>query len=361
MRHPTDGTLRRLLDEPDGVADADREHVAGCQACLSGLAAVRKDAEAVGAALRFEVAPDVDEGWRRLSRAAAADEPRRVAAARASRWRAWLRSPVAAVAGAAAILTGVGAAAAADWLQVFRTERVAPVTISQADFLQLPELSAYGEVDIKEKADRRAVPDADAAREATGLPVPLVADPPRGVTGEPTFQVGDKVSATFTFSTSKAARTAEAVGEKLPPPPPGLDGSRFRLTAGPGLVAIWSEARGVPALMVGRAVAPRAYSSGVPFETARDYLLAMPGLPETVASQLRGFSGQGTTLPLVVKAWKQTTRTADVNGVPGTVLTTRDGVMAGVLWVDGGFVTGVVGSLSADEVLAVARGLRWEP
>ena len=29
MRHPTEGLLRRLVDEPAGVADADREHVAG--------------------------------------------------------------------------------------------------------------------------------------------------------------------------------------------------------------------------------------------------------------------------------------------------------------------------------------------
>ncbi len=41
MRHPNDGTLRRLVDEPAGVADADREHVAGCPVCLSGLAAAQ--------------------------------------------------------------------------------------------------------------------------------------------------------------------------------------------------------------------------------------------------------------------------------------------------------------------------------
>jgi hypothetical protein len=30
-----------------------------------------------------------------------------------------------------------------------------------------------------------------------------------------------------------------------------------------------------------------------------------------------------------------------------------------VVWVDDGIVTAVAGSLSADEVLSVARGLRW--
>ena len=43
MRHPTEGVLRRLLDEPAGVADADRQHVADCQRCLGGLTAMRED------------------------------------------------------------------------------------------------------------------------------------------------------------------------------------------------------------------------------------------------------------------------------------------------------------------------------
>jgi hypothetical protein len=179
------------------------------------------------------------------------------------------------------------------------------------------------------------------------------------VTSEPTYQVGDQVSAVFTFSTEKAARATEAVGETLPPPPPGLDGSQFRLVAGPGLAAVWSEARGLPALIVTRAVAPTGFSSGIPFETARDYLLTLPSLSEDVATQLRSFSGDGTTLPLPVAASELETSSADVGGVPATVFTSRDGTMAGVIWVDDGVVTAVAGSLSADEVLSVARGLRY--
>ena len=162
----------------------------------------------------------------------------------------------------------------------------------------------------------------------------------------------------FTFSAEKAARAAAAAGETLPPPPEGLDGSQFRLVAGPGLVTVWSEARGLPALIVARAVAPTVESSGIPFETARDYLLALPGLPEDVASQLRSLSGDGTTLPLPVPAGLVTSSATDVDGVPATMLTSRDGAMAGVVWVDDGIVTAVAGSLSADEVLSVARELR---
>ena len=51
MRHPTDGTLRRLLDEPAGVADTDRAHVAECPVCLTQLAATRSDAAFAESAL----------------------------------------------------------------------------------------------------------------------------------------------------------------------------------------------------------------------------------------------------------------------------------------------------------------------
>ena len=69
MRHPSDGTLRRLVDEPDGVADPDREHVAGCPECLSGLAAAQEDAALTSAAFELDVTSDVDAAWQRLSHA----------------------------------------------------------------------------------------------------------------------------------------------------------------------------------------------------------------------------------------------------------------------------------------------------
>jgi hypothetical protein len=360
MRHPTDGTLRRLLDEPAGVADADREHIAGCPVCLSGLAAAQQDAAATAAALDVEPAVDVDAGWNRLSHAVAVAERGRVpAGAPVRRWRAALRSPVIAVVGVVALLTGAGAAAAADWLPIFRTEQIAPITIAQADLVKLPDLSAYGDLKVIEEPDVREVADAAAAEKATGLTVPRVGELPRGVTGEPTFQVGGPAKAVFTFSVEKAAQTATAVGETLPPPPPGLDGSQVSLAAGPGVAEVWPSGSGAPALIVGRVVAPTAsYSSGLEFETARDYLLSLPGLPEDVAAQLRSLSGDGTTLPLPVNAGELTSSAAEVGGLPATVLTSRDGLLAGVVWVDDGVVTAVAGSLSADEVLSVARGLR---
>ena len=364
MRHPTEGVLRRLLDEPAGVASSDREHVAGCPQCLGGLAEMREDAAVVDAALATEGADvDVTAAWRRLSTAAPATGPARAAAraaapARAGRSRAVLRRPVVAALAVALVLTGAGTAAAGGWLQIFRTEQIAPLSLSTADLVALPDLSAYGDVAVTREADVHPVADAADAAAETGLDVPRVAALPRGVSGEPVYQVGGKVSATFTFSADRAARAAAETGKTLPTPPAGLDGSHVRLVAGPGSAQVWSSSAGAPALVVGRAVAPTAFSSGVPFATVRDYLLSLPGLPADVAAQLRTFTGDGSTLPLPVPADQVTTSSAQVDGRSATVLTSRDRTMAAVVWVDDGVVTAVAGSLDADEVLSVARDLR---
>ncbi len=356
-RHPGDGTLRRLVDEPAGVADADRAHVAGCPTCLDGLAAARTDATAAAAALSSSAVPDVDRAWRRFTASAGSTSPA-PAPARSRRRPSLRRSPVAAALGVALVLGGAGAAAAADWLEIFQVDQVAAVEVQTGDLVALPDLSAFGDLQVVDEPEVQQVADAAAAAQLTGLDVPEVATLPDGVTGEPQFMAGGQVVAEFTFSADRAAQAAAEAGQTLPPPPAGLDGSRFRLVAGPGLAEVWNSSTGLPALVVARVTAPTAYSSGVPFETVRDYLLELPGLPDGLAEQLRAFTADGSTLPLPVPAELVTTSTAEVDGHEATVLESRDGAMTGAVWVEDGVVTGVAGSLSEDEVLTVARGLR---
>ena len=356
MRHPTEGVLRRLLDEPSGVADADRSHVADCPQCLGGLAATREDAALVDTALTTEAHVDVDAAWRRLSAAGPATGPAPVRP-RTQRSTGFLRRPAVAALAVAVVLGGAGTAAANDWLQIFRTEKVAPVSITTADLVALPDLSAYGDLALSGDPAVHEVPDAATAAAESGLDVPEVTDLPDGISGEPVYSVGSEVSATFTFSAERAARAATDAGEALPPVPPGLDGSSVRLDAGPGVAQVWSSSSGAPGLLVGRAAAPTAFSSGVPFETVRDYLLSLPGLPDDVAAQLRTFAADGSTLPLPVPADQVTTRSAEVDGAPATVLTTRDRALAAVVWVDDSVVTVVAGSLDDSEVLTIARDL----
>ena len=354
MRHPTEGVLRRLLDEPAGVSDADRHHVGDCPTCLAELAVVRDDAALVGAAMADTAGDlDTDAAWRRLSTAA---QPRCAPVVpRRSRVRELVRRPAVAGLAVALVLTGAGTAAANDWLKIFSAEQIAPVSISAADLVALPDLSSYGDLVISQEPDVHQVADLAAAERETGLDLPRVAELPRGVSGEPELQVGSQVVATFTFDAERAARAA---GEPLPPAPPGVDGASVRLVAGPGAAQVWRSDAGLPALVVGRATAPTAFSDGVPFEVLRDHLLSLPGLPDDVAAQLRTFTADGATLPLPVPSDEIRTSSAQVGDARATVLTSRDRALAAVVWVADGEVTAVAGSLDVDELLTVARGLR---
>jgi hypothetical protein len=256
------------------------------------------------------------------------------------------------------VLSGAGVAAANDWLPIFRTEQIAPVDVTASDLVAVPDLTAYGDVEVTGDGDLRPVADAATAEAETGLDVPQVGDLPEGVTGEPALQVADQVTATFTFSAERAAESAAQTGQPLPAPPPGLDGSQIRITAGPGVAQLWTRSGDLPTLVVGRAVAPTVLSDSVRFTAVRDYLLSLPGLSPELTQQLRTLSADGSTLPLPVPADLATSEPAEVNGLPATVITANNGLLAGVVWVDDGVVTAVIGSVGADEALAVARELR---
>jgi hypothetical protein len=363
MRHPIDGVLRRLLDEPAGVATADADHVAGCERCLDELSAIRDDADVVDGALADGVSANVDvdvgAAWQRLSAAPAGVRTSTVTPLRRGRSRRSLRRPVVAVVAAALLMTGAGAAAANGWFEIFRTERIAPMRVDLADLNALPDLRAYGNVVVEGDSNVHAVPDAATAAEETGLDVPEVTNLPPGTSGQATYQVVGELSVTFTFSAERATDAAAAAGEEPPPVPAELDGTRIRLVAGPGVAVIWPHASGVPAVIVGRAVAPTASSSsGVAFDAMRDYLLSLPGVPDDVAAMLSTINADASTLPLPVPADHVTTSSTEVGGEPATVFTTRDGAMAAVTWVHDGMMSVVVGPLGADEVVAIARGVR---
>lgn len=349
MRHPGEGVIRRLLDEPSGVGDDARAHIDACDVCRRAAATIRHDADRVQAALVTDEAIDVDveAGWRRLAASAAAPA-RTLATPRDRRWRRALRQPVAACVAAAVVTSGAAVAAANDWLPIFRSEEVQSVAFDLADINAMPDLRDYGDVVVEGEPDVRLVGSAAAAEAATGLDVPEVARLPRGVRGVPTYRVGDEVTVTFTYAS-----------DGNPPPPPGLAGTQVRLVAGPGVASVWASAGGVPALIAARAVAPRAYSSsGASFEMLRDHLLSLPDLPDDVAAALRTFNSDGSTLPIPVPEQRFDASSAEVQGHEATVLVSRDGLLAAVTWVDDGELNVVAGALDADEVLSVARALQ---
>ncbi len=171
MRHPTDGTLRRLMDEPAGVADADREHAAGCPVCLSRLAAAQEDAAAAGAAL------DVDLDRRRglgVAAPVARDRRRRRRGRRASgrirrRWRTALRSPAVAASASSQCWSGPVPWPPPTGCRSSAPSGSRPVAITRADLVELPDLSAYGDLEVTERPTSARSPTPPPRRRRPGF------------------------------------------------------------------------------------------------------------------------------------------------------------------------------------------------
>jgi hypothetical protein len=390
MGHMTDGVLRRYLDEPAAVSDADRDHLATCSRCDGDLRQAAQDRDIVltlldsgasaaenqqSAGILSAVSAgtvNLDGAWSSItSRLASADvvTTGRGGATPVSidRRRGWsrLRHPVAvALTAGVVVIGGTAAAAAADWFPIFHTEHVAPLSVSMQDVSSLSSLSGltrltdYGDLTLPSDSGPAQVPDATTAQRRTGVAPPQVASLPVGVEGKPSYYVIGHKSATFTFSAAKSARAAAVGGAQLPPVPAGLDGATLRIDAGPGTALAWMQRTGTPSLIVARIQAPTAEAQGASLAEVRDYLLSIPGIPANLAAQLRTLASDGTTLPIPIPEDQVKASHATVNGVPATLLELRSGFGAGVVWVSDGRVSAVLGPLTSDDVLAVARDVR---
>jgi hypothetical protein len=250
------------------------------------------------------------------------------------------------------------AAAAADWLPIFKPDTVAAVTVDLdvQDVDALPDLSAYGTLSLPKDADPRDVADAAEAERLTGVDAPDVTALPVGVGGTPTYGVLEPTTARFTFSAEKARAAAERTGRALPPMPAGVDGSTLEIRVGPGIVARWGDGD-LPELAVIRMAAPVVSSEGVSLPTLRDYLLAQPGIPDEVAAKLRALPDDGSVLPVPVPSQYATTESTTVDGVHATAVSMRDGSAAGLIWIKDTQLSAVFGLVDLEELEDVARDL----
>ena len=168
------------------------------------------------------------------------------------------------------------------------------------------------------------------------------------------------MTATFTFSggARRAGRRGggqgAAAGRRR-----GSTAAQVRLEAGPGVAQVWTSAAGAPGPGRGPRGRPDRVLLRRAFEVVRDYLLSLPGLPASSPRSCGRSPRDGSTLPLPVPGRPGEHDAGATSAARrATVLPTRDRALAAVVWVEDGVVTAVAGSLDADEVLAVARGLR---
>jgi hypothetical protein len=371
VTHLDDGALRRLVDDPYAVPEAARAHHASCAACQARYAAAASDAHA---AARLLVGPVLDiDSSRALGQARA-----RIAAATASSspWPSWLEAAKTLASGASrrAVATVIGAVlvvfilattgVAETILQIFEPRRFVAVPVSSAELAALPDLSSYGDMSVSRPGTSR-VADAQAAAAAADMKVLVPSSLPAGVADSARYSVTGAGTMTFTFRAERARETAALRGATAPPMPANIDGSRLYVTTHPVVETTYGsvDASGgtlpdVPTLMIVQTKAPTVSSSGVTVRELLDYLLAQPQISPRVAAQIRAIRDPESTLPIPVAVDQAFSKNVFVQGVPGLFIGDSTGLGSGVLWQKNGIIYGVGGSLTEEQVLAVANSLR---
>ncbi|MGO8687097.1 MAG: hypothetical protein ACLQT7_07930 [Candidatus Dormibacteria bacterium] len=368
--HLSDGTLRRSLDEPFVLDEVHRRHLEACPRCTRRGDAIRAESQGVTALFAAVAIPEVDTGA--ALRGAHARLPE-VEVRRPGR-RSWLRDPrrrarvtrrsAATLAVAGACVALVGAGAAGGFITIFQPEQFTPVTVSAADAASLQELASYGDVSGIPNLTLTPVSRAEAQALTGVTPADLSSLPP-GIPNAPTYAVVSGGTVSFTFDEAKAQAAAQRAGATLPPMPAAIDGSTLQLTLPSVLVEAYGvdlghllqspdQALGQQGLLVVASELPRVTSTGASAGQIEDYLLAQPGFPADLASEIRAISDPSTTLPIPIPLSLASTQTVSVDGAPGLLIGDQTGIGSLVLWQKGGVVRAVAGSVSADGVLRVA-------
>lgn len=406
-RHPSRSVLRQMQDEPGAVAAVHRTHGEGCAICRRRNEAMAATA-ATAAAVLSEVAasgggaPDPLPALRRLR----AGEPATVAPRPTfvDRLRARLEVAPRRVLRGGAVLGVVGAmmatlvatGVASDVIKIFQPETFAAVPIDITSLSSLPDLSGFGTVTVLQAPQASSPSTLAEAASTTGLHLLTPGRFPSSVKGNPSYHALTAGSAKFTFSAAAASGTAGRLGKPLPTLPANLDGSSLTITGGPlvietvgssglgngllgagpssaekaatepgaptggghlGRAGLLGAFGGIPQLVIVQMKAPALYSDGPTVAQYEDALLSMPGIPASLAAELKALGNPSSTLPIPIPTSLASAHAADVNGAPGLVIGDTTGIASGVIWESHGLMFAVAGSLTDRQVVDIARSM----
>ena len=367
MAHISDGTLRRIVDDPSADSGAGARHLESCPACQARLKGVAEDARSITSLMAApELKVDVASAFRRVQ------------AAPTARPRFGFRMPVVRpgsrpmVLAFAAVVASVAllATAIAQDKNVFAPNTLTPVPVTLADMQALSELSAYGTISWTTKPDLQIVTSAAEAESISGLKPPTVKSLPAGVSSNVTYGAAKKAEAVFTFSKDKAAASAAQAGKTLPALPAGMDGATLTVALGPAVAEIFGNMKppaaggadltqlDLPQLVVAESSAPVATSTQVSVKQLEDYLIAQPGISAELKAAIKAIGDPSTTLPIPVPVQYVTSSKVTVQGkYAGVALGDDTGVGAGVIWINHNLVYAVIGSVKLTDARNIANDL----
>ena len=413
--HVSRSVLRRLQDEPDAAPERDRKHAATCAACQRRAASLAANATRAAAILaQSPGGTDPVPALRQLRSAETAVVPPRPRSIDRLRVRLELGRRqafrAAAVATVVALCLGtlVASGAASSLIKIFEPDNFVAFPINLSSFSSIPDLSGFGSTQVLKAPTVTTTASQASAASDTGLKLLTPGSLPPSVKGTITYLAITQGAGSFTFNEATAAGTVNKLGKTLPPLPKGLDGSSLTLEAGPavvemvgsesgsGLLGAIGAARdsgttvggpmasrlgtghpgasgaaggpsarhgvlrplgGIPQLVVVQMKAPVLYSDGPSVTQYENALLSMPGVPPSVAAEIRSLGNLSSTLPIPIPTSLASSSAADINGSPGLVIGDSTGIASAVIWQSHGLVYAVAGALTDTQVVAIARSM----
>lgn len=364
MAHLSDGTLRRMVDDPDALTSADRRHYADCAGCQARYSGMAEDARATATMLSApELKLDVAAAFKRVQAAPAA-KPRFGFSLPILRPAS---RPMFAGLAAAVVVLALMVTAFANILPLFQPKTVQPVPVTVADIQALSALSDYGTMTWSQQPQPQVVLSAADAQAVAGFKAPAATYVPNGMSKTVTYAAMPKAVAVFTFDASKAATTAAATGKALLPKlPKGVDGAKLTVTVGPAIIEVYGDLKSssnansqdinLPQLVVAESAAPQVTSTQVTAKQLEDYILSIPGLSKDLKAALQAIGDPTTTLIIPVPIQYATSTTVKVQGVNGVAVGDNTGLGSGVIWIKGNVFV-VAGPLKQSEVVKIADGL----
>src|SRR5438309_594771 len=242
VRHLSDGTLRRIYDEPLALTAADQAHFDECVECKPRFDSIANDAGATTGLLRLPAF----EPQTLAALVAMRARIKREEAARPPRWyERWLgrtsprlrpmATPAIAVLLAAVLLTGLGVSGVAQSLvRIFEPQQLQAVTVSPSDFAPTSALLDYGQVKWQPEAPKlQQLTDAATAQTQSGLPVLMPASLPNGVSGSVSYGVVSQATGSLTFDAARLRASASKASVHVSPMPSSIDGSTLVVNGGP--------------------------------------------------------------------------------------------------------------------------------
>jgi len=366
VAHLSEGTLRRLVDDPDALTGSDRRHYMDCAACQARNQGMADDAHAAAILLSApELQLDVATAFKHVQVAPAA-KPRFGFSLPILRPATQQMFAV----GAAAVVVALAITGFANILPLFQPKTVQPVPVTFADLQALEQLSAYGTLTWSTQPKPQIVLTAADAKAISGLDVPVVSKLPAGVSSTVTYAAMPGAVAVFTFDAKKAADAAAATGKSLPKLPSGMDGAKLTVTVGPAVVEVFGDMNAasgtdsssqninLPQLIVAKSAVPVVTSTQVTAKQLEAYILSVPGLSPELAAAIRSIGDPASTLPIPVPVEYATSSKVSINADPGVALGDNTGLGSGVIWIHKTNVFVVAGSLKQSAAVDIARNLK---